>query len=68
MSKSSSFFDWENQFKSTHKSKLLNLSHKDSGHHSNKKVKVDLDPINSIGIPLSKYKNFLKEWKEKNLP
>ena len=53
MSKSSSFFDWELNFR--------------KGHHSNKKVKAELDPINSIGIPISKYKKFLKEWKEKNL-
>ncbi len=53
MSKSSSYFDWELAFR--------------NGHHSNKKVKLDLDPINSIGIPISKYKKFLKEWKEKNL-
>ena len=54
MSKSSSFFDWELTFR--------------KGHHSNKKVKIDFDSINSIGIPVNKYKKFLKEWKEKNLP
>jgi len=53
MSKSSSYFDWELAFR--------------NGHRSNKKVKMELDPINSIGIPISKYKKFLKEWKEKNL-
>ena len=53
MSKSSSYFDWELTFR--------------NGHRSNKKEKADLDPINSIGIPISKYKKFLKEWKEKNL-
>jgi len=53
MSKSSSYFDWELTFR--------------KGHLSNKKVKVDLDPLNSIGIPISKYKKFLKEWKKKHL-
>ena len=53
MSKSSSYFDWELTFR--------------KAQHSNKKVKRELDPINSIGIPISKYKKFLKEWKEKNL-
>lgn len=53
MSKSSSYFDWELTFRKSH--------------YSNKKVKMNLDPINSIGIPISKYKKFLKEWKEKNL-
>jgi len=52
MSKSSSYFDWELTFRK------VNLS---------KKVKMDIDPINSIGIPVSKYKKFLKEWKAKNL-
>ena len=49
----SSYFDWELTFR--------------QAHHSNKKVKMELDPLNSIGIPKSKYKKFLKEWKEKNL-
>ncbi len=53
MSKSSSYFDWELTFR--------------KDRHSNKKVKMDIDPINSIGIPKSKYKQFLKEWKDKNL-
>ena len=53
MSRSSSFFDWELTFR--------------KAHDSNKKVKMELDTINSIGIPISKYKKFLKEWKEKNL-
>ena len=53
MSKSSSYFDWELTFR--------------KGHLSNKKVKMDIDTINSIGIPISKYKKFLQEWKEKNL-
>ena len=53
MSKSSSYFDWELAFR--------------NGHRSSKEVKMDLDPINSIGIPINKYKKFLKEWKEKNL-
>ena len=53
MSKSSSYFDWELTFR--------------KDRHSNKKVKMDIDPINSIGIPKSKYKQFLKEWKKKNL-
>ena len=53
MSKSSSYFDWELTFR--------------QARDSNKKVKLELDPINSIGIPISKYKKFLKEWKEKNL-
>ena len=35
--------------------------------NSTKNVKRNQDPINSIGIPTSKYKKFLKEWKEKNL-
>ncbi|MHA1241476.1 MAG: hypothetical protein ACTSQU_11925 [Promethearchaeota archaeon] len=53
MSKSSSYFDWELAFR--------------KGHYSSKKVKIDMELINSIGIPISKYKKFLKEWKEKNL-
>ena len=54
MSKSSSYFDWELTFR--------------KAHNSYKKVKLELDPINSIGISINKYKKFLKEWKEKNLP
>ncbi len=38
-----------------------------SFHNSDKKVRMELDTLNSIGIPISKYKQFLKEWKEKNL-
>jgi len=53
MSSSSSYFDWELTFR--------------QAHHSNKKMKRELDTINSIGIPTNKYKKFLKEWKEKNL-
>ncbi len=53
MSRSSSYFDWELTFR--------------QAHHSNKKVKRELNTINSIGIPISQYKKFLKEWKEKNL-
>ena len=53
MSKSSSFFDWEKNFR--------------KDHQSNKKVKVEQDTINSIGIPTSKCKKFIKEWREKNL-
>jgi hypothetical protein len=53
MPKSSSFFDWELTFR--------------KDHHSIKKTKMDFVPKNSIGIPISKYKKFLKEWKEKNL-
>jgi len=53
MSKSNSYFDWELTFQ------------KDN--HSTKDVKKNQDPINSIGIPTSKYKRFLKEWREKNL-
>jgi len=52
MSKSNSYFDWELSFR------------KDN--HSTKNVKKNLDPINSIGIPASKYIKFLKEWREKN--
>ncbi len=34
---------------------------------STKKVKMEQDTINSIGIPTNKYKKFIKEWREKNL-
>jgi len=53
MSKSNSYFDWELTFRKKHT--------------ANKKVKEEKDIVNSIGIPISKYKKFLKEWKEKNL-
>ena len=53
MSSSSSYFDWELTFR--------------KAHHSNKKVKRELDTINSIRIPTNKYKKYLKEWKEKIL-
>jgi len=49
MSKSNSYFDWELTFR--------------KDHPSAKKVENNQDPINSIGIPTSKYKKFLKEWK-----
>ena len=53
MSKSNSYFDWELTFR--------------KDHPSTKNVKTELDIINSIGIPIGKYKKFLEEWKEKNL-
>ena len=36
-------------------------------HPSTNNVKKEQDTINSIGIPTSKYKKFIKEWREKNL-
>ena len=53
MSSSNSYFDWELTFR--------------KDHSSTKKVKVEQDTMNSIGIPTSKYKKFIKEWREKNL-
>ena len=53
MSKLNSYFDWELTFR--------------KDHSSNKKVKLDFNSMNSIGIPINKYKKFLKEWREKNL-
>ena len=53
MSESNSYFDWELTFRK-------NLS------TTKEEYRVQ-DTINSIGIPTSKYKKFLKEWKEKNL-
>lgn len=53
MSNSNSYFDWELTFRKDHR--------------PSKNVKMEHDPINSIGIPTSKCKKFLKEWREKNL-
>ncbi|NVM16371.1 MAG: hypothetical protein HWN80_01545 [Candidatus Lokiarchaeota archaeon] len=53
MSKSNSYFDWELTFR--------------KDRHTIKVVKMEQDNINSIGIPTSKYKEFVKEWREKNL-
>lgn len=46
-----SFYDWEDKFK--HRKELT--------HH------VKDDEINSLGIEKSKFNEFLKDWKEKNL-
>jgi len=51
MSKAVSYYDWELSFKSTQQSDL----------NKNKKEE------NLIGISDLKFKDFLKEWKEKNL-
>jgi len=53
MSKAISYFDWE-----------LNLR-KSSSKRSHPTAKEDV--VNSLGIPESIYKNFLNEWKKKNL-
>ncbi len=53
MSKSNSYLDWELTFR--------------KDHPSTNNVKKEQDTINSIGIPTSKYKKFIKEWREKNL-
>ena len=50
---SKSYFDWELDFRKKGFSK--------------KPMKIELENINSLGIPESEYKNFLKEWKRKNL-
>ena len=46
-----SFYDWEEKFK----------RRKELTHH------VKDDEINSLGIEKSKFRDFLKDWKEKNL-
>jgi hypothetical protein len=53
MSKSTSYFDWEQSF------------HKNQA--SKERVRHYREEINSIGIPISNFKKFLQEWKEKNL-
>ncbi|MFX0076858.1 MAG: hypothetical protein ACFE96_15545 [Candidatus Hermodarchaeota archaeon] len=53
MSNSNSFFDWELTFR--------------KHHHTRKKVEEQQDILNSIGIPISKCKEFLRKWREKNL-
>jgi hypothetical protein len=57
MSRASSYFDWEKQFKSsnksTNKSNLMDLNH--------------IIPLNSIGISYEEFKKYLNKWKEKNL-
>ena len=50
---SKSFFDWE-------------LGFRKKG-ISNRILKTELDNINSIGISEKVYRDFLKEWKKKNL-
>jgi hypothetical protein len=53
MSESNSYFDWELSFR--------------KNNSSIKNLKVKHEEMNSIGIPSSKCKQFLKEWREKNL-
>ena len=54
MSKAISYYDWELSFKKKSSSKRSHLTAKE-------------DVVNSLGIPESIYKNFLNEWKKKNL-
>jgi len=54
MSKVASFYDWE-----------LNFKKKPSSKQNSPIAREDV--VNSLGIPESIYKNFLNEWKKKNL-
>ena len=51
MSKAVSYYDWELSFRSKNKPKLNETK----------------DEINLLGISEYKFKNFLKNWKEKNM-
>ena len=53
MSKSTSFFDWENSFRKN--------THPISKVSSNKKT------ITPLGIPLKVYNDFLEKWRKENL-
>jgi hypothetical protein len=50
MSKAVSYYDWELSFK--------NKSESDNT--------LEKDNFNSLGMPDSNFKNFMKKWKEKN--
>jgi len=53
MEKSSSFYDWEHQFRKNNKREIKKSKEKYS--------------VNSLGISDSNFKNFIKKWKEENI-
>ena len=53
--KSSSYLDWELSFRGL-KPQVIN-----------EKYSYKQESVNSLGITDSKFKDFMKEWKEKNL-
>ncbi len=63
MSKSSSnsYFDWELNFRKK------TLKKQDKKFDSENSCSPALEKLNSLGMPESEFKKFMKEWKEKNL-
>jgi len=55
MSKSVSYYDWELSFK------------KKADHTPNNPRLIKKPSLNSIGIPVDNFKEFMKKWKQENL-
>ena len=53
MSKAISYYDWKLSFQRKFDTKEVELN--------------DNEPVNSLGISNSNFKDFIKNWKEKNL-
>ena len=60
MSKAASYFDWEIDFRNKN-------SKEEKTRKSEERSSENYGKLNSVGISESEFKEFMKEWKKKNL-